>query len=164
MGDFNIDLLNVASSMHSQFNLTLMDYGLSYLGNTPTRVTLESSTQIDLVVYNALASTFIHSYKNLISGISDHNILTFGYKKIKSVKPILKAITFKALKHGALPTIRLAISNIGLIDSFNTSDKLVNDLMSKINAIIDTATIVKTCRVVPRNILGYHLNSLNCVI
>lgn len=59
MGDLNIDVFKCSSNATSQLTNMLCDYGLSIIGNTPTRVCMTSSTHIDLVICNSLAKSYI---------------------------------------------------------------------------------------------------------
>ena len=138
LGDFNINMLN-NNSMCNQFTTILKDYGLSNVGTSATRITFDSVTQIDLVICNTLALTFIHSYNSILTGISDHNLLTFGYKKTRSVKPSSHIKTFKILKNNALPNIKLSVIDIQISDSLNTTN-VINAYMTSVNQITDSKT------------------------
>ena len=149
MGDFNIDMLKISSSAYTQFTAVLRDYGLINVGTDPTRVTLQSCTQIDLVICNSLTSPFIHSFQSIESGISDHNILRFRYEKNKSVKPPPKIIRFKQLNTTSLLVMKQAFSKISAsdVEVMLNKNSTINEYMTKINDLIDSATTTKTYRI-----------------
>jgi hypothetical protein len=83
--DININALNSSDSYFIYLKHFLHDYNLSILNTTATRVTLHSSTLIDLLFCNTLAKHFIDP-KNIVTtsvGFSDHHYIKFSYKKPK---------------------------------------------------------------------------------
>ncbi len=67
-GDFNINLLNLACETAEKLTDTLQDLGFISLINSPTRVTCNSSTAIDLIFSNDTSLTG----RIAVTDISDH--------------------------------------------------------------------------------------------
>ena len=144
MGDFNIDVHQTTSSSYKQFIVLLKDYGLCIIGSDPTRVTFKSATQIDLVICNLLARPFVHCHQSSISGMSDHNLLSFRFKKPRPIKNPPKIVTVKSLNHDLLPTIKQCINNINLGNILSPcADNSVHAFMTELNKLIDSITISK---------------------
>ena len=141
LGDFNIDMLaNNNNSSKSQFNALLKDYGLNVYGNTPTRITLSTSTQIDLLICNSLAKPFINGFQTITTGISDHELLTFGYKKHEITKPPHKLITHTCMSQCSLNNILTSIHSIPIIEvcEGNDANEILNLYMHKLSEILKT--------------------------
>lgn len=83
LGDINIDCLVSSCNLRSLKRL-LKQYNLSILNNSPTRVTASSSTCIDLIICNNVASKFINNIYTKQYGISDHDIVG-GFLKRKNI-------------------------------------------------------------------------------
>ena len=147
--NLNINVLNKKNSAYLQLYNTLNDYGLSIIGTLPTRITLMSSTHIDLVICNSLAKPFINSYQSITTGISDHNTLIFGYKKLKTPKKPPKVVKQSIMNIDALHVIKLGIRNINICMLLNKSniDDSIHEFMKEINDLIKINTTNKVRKV-----------------
>lgn len=99
LGDFNIDMLNI-NSAYNKFQSMLESYSLSQVVDLPTRITLTSSTIIDLIL---TTNVDIIKEVNVISlghQISDHELTSFQLNielKDEIKQPIFK--TIRDFKH-----------------------------------------------------------------
>jgi len=80
MGDINIDM-NSNSTAQRDFVRLLNLYNLTVKNKKTTRIGKNSSTLIDLVITNSLASNYITDISTNTCHFSDHNQVTFAYKK-----------------------------------------------------------------------------------
>ena len=72
LGDFNCDMLR-PNSHACRLGMVMSEYGLEQLGNGPTRVTENSSTQIDLL-FSTSSEVFQH-VDSEDPGLSDHSLI-----------------------------------------------------------------------------------------
>jgi exonuclease III len=70
-GDFNVNFLDNSSNVHQVISL-LQTYNLRHVGDFPTRITEESSTDIDNIFLDYSRLNTFHVY-SVISGLPDHN-------------------------------------------------------------------------------------------
>ena len=71
LGDINCNYL--VSSDHKEIKSILTDLGLKQLISSPTRITCESKTLIDVICSNVLHNIF--SVKVIPAGLSDHELI-----------------------------------------------------------------------------------------
>ena len=146
LGDLNIDMLrNCENSMQTQLKAILNDYGLCFYGNNPTRITSATSTQIDLLIYNTLSKPYINGFETISTGISDHEILLFGYKKNKGIKPPPKFINHKSMSSPILDNIFNGIQSMSILQISDSNDvnHILDMYMNGINEILDNIPITK---------------------
>ena len=72
LGDFNCDMLR-PNSHAPKLGMVMSEYGLEQLGNGPTRVTENSSTQIDLLF--SMSSEVFQHVGSEDPGLSDHSLI-----------------------------------------------------------------------------------------
>ena len=137
LGDFNINLLNNKCHLVKKFKSSMADYGLHILNKLPTRNTYFSHTQIDLLLVNNLAKSFVNTIITSPCAFSDHELLTFGYKKLK-ITATSKEITTKILSNTNLKLFNDNIVNIDLSFPLNAPNN-VNALLENYMASINTA-------------------------
>ena len=97
LGDFNIDQLKTNSPAFKFFQNNIINpLSLTQLVNSPTRVTEDTSTLIDLILVNAPENVKIVGTVD-IPGISDHKMVYCSYslKKIKFKPIIIKRRDFR---------------------------------------------------------------------
>ena len=109
--DVNIDM-HKASPASNEFKTLLRDYGLHIYGNEASRVTFTSATQIDIVICNSFVLPYLCAYNSINTGISDHNVIMFGYKKPKPSKPPCKIISQIKLNIPNLDCIKVDLQEI----------------------------------------------------
>ena len=96
LGDFNTDVTpNVNTSNSNKLKAIFSTFGLEQLITEPTRVTLNSSTLIDLCVTNT--PTKIVNSGVLHLGISDHSLIYMTYKA-KSERSGKRIIEIRSMK------------------------------------------------------------------
>jgi len=129
MGDFNYDALKCSKKNDKLLGL-VYSYGLSLLNDSPTRISNESSTQIDWILSNGIASKKIASVDTETVSFSDHCLLSFKYKKprVKTPSPIL----YKSVK-SADPL--LVIDELNKIDWLSLDN--IESFLCAVNSSID---------------------------
>ena len=85
LGDINVNML-IKNSKSKEFTALINDYSLQLMNNKSTYITMHSSTLLDVIVCNKKANQYINNITTEIVGFSDHNAITFGYKKPKPLK------------------------------------------------------------------------------
>ena len=93
LGDFNCDMLH-PNSHACRLEMVMSEYGLKQLGNGPTRVTENPSTQIDLL-FSMNSEVFQH-VDSEDPGLSDHSLI-YGLLKCRAQRNKLKLRNVRCL-------------------------------------------------------------------
>ena len=138
LGDFNFDLL-VRDSLHvKDIILKLKSFCFKPLFASPTHETPHSSTCIDWLLSNVLASSLIHDIKLSDVSFSDHKVILFTLKKLK-IKKVKKEI---CLKKYDKKSINKFLNLLSVSD--NSSIKLLIDNTNRLDDIcFETYTLTK---------------------
>lgn len=83
MGDINIDLLDLENSNTNNFNTFLIDYEFKQLINEPTRISLNKSSLLDIIVCSSgveISDSGVNNFNNLRT---DHELIYCNIKKCK---------------------------------------------------------------------------------
>jgi len=83
-GDFNLDFNKLKKS--DDLLQLLNSYSFQNCHNLQTRISKSASTCIDLVFANSLAHNLCNNFLSHDIGVSDHNLITFSYKKNRNIK------------------------------------------------------------------------------
>ena len=87
MGDININLLNRNDTYTSKFMKFLKMYHLHNINpSQPTRITMTSKTNIDVILCNTVSKPFLNNLMINHNGISDHAMLSIYFKKPINLK------------------------------------------------------------------------------
>ena len=136
-GDFNINLLDTNNSHTHQFINLLNTLDLTYLINSPTRITNTSSTLLDNFITNNNQS-IIHSGVLTHPPITDHETIYTCYKFQKpKFSPFFKII--RNMKQFSLPNYIYSIENapFEMIYSSCNPDHMLNTLTNIIKSCIN---------------------------
>lgn len=148
MGDFNINFLKPDSSAVKFFNTHVMEpFALTQLVESPTRVTKDTTTLIDLVLTGLPENVKMIGVVD-VPGISDHSLVYFSYA-IKKPKYKPKMVTRRDLSKFEEETFTRDISTVDwreLYSTENPSEK-AEHFESTFSTILDKHAPFKTRRV-----------------
>ena len=89
-----------------------INYGLHIYRNKASHISFTTATQIDLIICNSFVLPYLCAYSNINTGISDPNVIMFGYKKPKPSKPPCKIIAQIKLDIPNLDSIKIVLQEI----------------------------------------------------
>lgn len=118
-GDFNINLLD-SSSPVKHFKLMLEMYYIRNTISLPTRVTLQSSTLIDIFLTNYQSNELKSGV--LAYDISDHLPIILCVKSPNKEKLAQRKVTFQRILPNQLEAFRRDVMRVDWSDVFNSSD------------------------------------------
>ena len=109
MGDTNVNYL--IENDHEVIKDTFTENGFKQILNTPTRVTDQISSLIDLIFVNNYQNI---SYKTVIpTGLSDHDLITC-VRKVNNVKYESETIHYRDYKNYDVNVVNSELLNINL--------------------------------------------------
>ena len=140
LGDININVLK-RDSVCKEFRALIADYSLHIVNKQATHVTSHSASQIDLLICNGKALSFVNNISTEFIGFSDHHALVFGYKKPVPKKGTPKIINQMQFTSTSACAFIYELSNVNtslLCDMHSDVTSSLDNYMSQFNKLMVT--------------------------
>ena len=141
LGDLNIDI-SCKNTAHTQLSELVHDYAFIFTHHKYTRITSHSKTCIDLVISNSQSKNYINDVESIITGLSDHNLLLFKYKKGKLCKTPHTVTKCRVITTNKLHDFNIHINEFvvdvnHIMKDCTSLDVQFSNIMTNINSSID---------------------------
>lgn len=145
-GDINVDFSNILNNGYKVISKFLNKYGLHQLINTPTRVTMDSSSLLDVIVTSHQDFVKCHDVLRM-DDISDHRLVNCTLKICKN-RPVTYFKTYRDYSHFVFNVFLndLFTVNWDYIYTLTDVDSMINFFNSNLINVFNTHAPVKTSR------------------